>query len=83
MPTFSVLDDIVLKPPVSKTKAAALEDEIVGGGGAKQELPFRLPQRIRQRPLTEQRRRKSKTCRSRSNMLHAIFVGSLRVQRTQ
>ena len=82
MPTFSVLDDIVLKPPVSKTKAAALEDEIVGGG-AKQELPFRLPQRIRQRPLTEQRRRKSKTCRSRSNMLHAIFVGSLRVQRTQ
>ena len=31
MPTFSVLDDIVLKPPVSKTKAAALEDEIVGG----------------------------------------------------
>ena len=32
MPTFSVLDDIVLKPPVSKTKAAALEDEIVGGG---------------------------------------------------
>ena len=36
MPTFSVLDDIVLKPPVSKTKAAALEDEIVRGGGGVQ-----------------------------------------------